>query len=503
MSARRASIRARVDALTAEQFKAYTGNRAAEIARAEQANSGRPLADETLDDLDDQLLTWITTGHRLELPADEYQALVDDHETKAYARQMRLKEAAARAVKAEKNAGTELPRPIPLDVFLEDDDEDAAYRIEGVLPTGGNVILGAQYKAGKTTLVSNLVRSLVDGDPFLGRFAVQQVQKHDDVHGGGVLIFDNELDKRQSRRWFRQQNIQNTEAVEIVHLRGKLSTFNILDPDVRAQWARRIEGVDVVILDCLRPVLDALGLSEDKDAGKFLVAWDALLKEASVQESVVVHHMGHNGERSRGDSRLQDWPDATWKIVREDPDDPTSARYFSAFGRDVDVTESRIDHDPLTRRLTLAGGSRKEARTDEAMPALMQLLSKHDALSGREVERHLKEQGHPQKTIRAALLKAHQQGRTVTYQGPHRATMHSLNAKYGTSKSVTTPGNDKPNVSPFAVPTASASSASPVRQRTENECVSASIEDALHSVDTQRSESPNRLTHSTSPEANQ
>lgn len=497
-SARRATLQARRNALTPEQFKTYTDSRAGEIARAEQANGGRPLADETTEEIDDHLLTWAATGYAPDLPADEYQALVDHHETEAYARQIRLKEAAARAVKAEAHAGQEQPQIIPLDVFLEDDDEDAAYRIDSVFPTGGNIMLSAQYKAGKTTLAGNLTRSLVDGTPFLGRFAVQPVQERDDG-GGGVLIFDNELDARQSRRWFREQNIVNTTAVEVVHLRGKLSTFNILDPAIRAAWARRIEGADVVILDCLRPVLDALGLSEDKDAGKFLVAWDALLAEASAQESVVVHHMGHNGERSRGDSRLQDWPDATWKLIREDPDDPASARYFSAFGRDVDVTESRLEYDLATRHLTLAGGSRKEAKTDEVMPALVQLLSEHDALSGREVEKRLTEQGYTQKAVRAALLKAHHQKRTVTYLGPHRATMHSLNAKYGTPESVTTPANDTPKVSPFAVPEASASSALPVRQRTQNECVSASIEDALHSVETKPTALANTPTHSACP----
>jgi hypothetical protein len=90
------------------------------------------------------------------------------------------------------------------------------------------------------------------------------------------------------------------------------------------------------------------GLKEDHDARIFLVAFDELLKRCGADEAVIVHHMGHNGERSRGDSRIQDWPDAIWKVVKdkeaENPDDPAVDRYCSAYGRDVDVSEGKLDY---------------------------------------------------------------------------------------------------------------------------------------------------------------
>ena len=128
----------------------------------------------------------------------------------------------------------------------------------------------------------------------------------------------------------------------------------------RAQWVdwfRAPDRVRYLMLDCLRPVLDALGLDEHKDAGRLLVAIDALLQAADIPEAAIVHHMGHVGERSRGDSRLIDWPDVTAKLVRQD-DNPASPRYISAYGRDVDMPESRLEYDPLTRRLTVVGGPR-------------------------------------------------------------------------------------------------------------------------------------------------
>jgi hypothetical protein len=70
------------------------------------------------------------------------------------------------------------------------------------------------------------------------------------------------------------------------------------------------------------------------------VAIDELLLEAGIDEALVVHHMGHSGERARGDSRLRDWPDVEWRLMRQD-DDPASPRFLTAYGRDIDVPERR------------------------------------------------------------------------------------------------------------------------------------------------------------------
>jgi hypothetical protein len=164
-----------------------------------------------------------------------------------------------------------------------------------------------------------------------------------------------------------------------VALRGKVATFNIVDPATRARWARHIGLGDVLLFDCLRPVLDALGLDESHDAGRFLVAFDALLAEAGIGEGGIAHHMGHVGERSRGDSRLRDWPDVEWRLVRDksndDETDPAAARYFAAYGRDVDQPEQLLGYDPATRRLTIAGGSRKNAKAEALVTAVVQYVA--------------------------------------------------------------------------------------------------------------------------------
>lgn len=302
--------------------------------------------------------------------------LLANETAKEYLR-IKARDDALRLQKKANNAAVAPPR-INLTAFLAQPDEEAQYRVHGLWPEGGRVVLAAQYKAGKTSMIGNLIKSLADGTPFLGQYLPVPVRK--------VILIDDEMAPNQIRRWYRDQNIVNTDVLDIIALRGALSTFDILDPVTRGEWAELLGGADVIILDCLRPVLDALGLDENKDAGKFLAAFDELLKQASDDpdspaEAIVVHHMGHGGQRSRGDSRILDWPDATWTMKRENPEDPTSPRYFDALGRDVKVGESLIEWNEETRALRIIGGDRREARAEQLTDDVLTTVAQYPGVS--------------------------------------------------------------------------------------------------------------------------
>jgi len=264
---------------------------------------------------------------------------------------LRIRDEARVLYEQQKAGALTLPDMHGLQDLLDEPDEDVRWMIDGLLSVGGKFMLAAQNKAGKTTAMVNLVRSLADGNPYLNSFQT--------VPSSRTIVLDDEMNKRDLRRWYRDSGIINTTAVDIVPMRGYGSTFNILVPSVRTLWAERLRGADVVILDCLRPILDALGLDENHDAGRFLEAYDALMAEAGVETYGVVHHMGHAGERARGDSRILDWPDAVWNLRRDRPADPDAPeddalvpRYFSAYGRDVAVSEGLLAYDRASRALT-------------------------------------------------------------------------------------------------------------------------------------------------------
>ena len=62
--------------------------------------------------------------------------------------------------------------------------------------------------------------------------------------------------------------------------------------------------------------------------------------------------MGHDGLRSRGDSRLLDWPDATWSLMRKGTQ-ADAPRTIKAEGRDVSIWEQTLELKD--RRLSVTG----------------------------------------------------------------------------------------------------------------------------------------------------
>lgn len=343
---------------------------------------------------------------------------------------LRVAEVAKREYNAEKAGEVEIPDGTDLEDLLAEHDDEAAYRVDQLWPRHGHVILAAAYKSGKTTMIGNLARSLVDGDRFLGVYPVDRVVE------GRVAIVDFEMPRNKLRQWYADQGIKNRRQVRVWTLRGTRS-FNLLDDEVRRRWAIKLinAGTRVLILDCLAPALTALGLNESKneEVGPFLDAVAALAVEAHIDEVLIVHHMGHVQERSRGASRLLDWPDVLWKLVRQKDDanpfaeaDPTAPRFFSAIGRDVDVREGQLLFDAGSRRLLYAEGNRREARTNGSLVAALTYVVENPGASGRQIQSALMASGSSQVTARDTTKALLVDGWAVTVDGPKNSRLHTI-----------------------------------------------------------------------------
>lgn len=260
-----------------------------------------------------------------------------------------------------------------LAVFLAEVEEEEQFRVDEMWPSQGRVLLAAQAKTGKTTMVvNNLLPALADGGLFLGRFTVQPVI-------GTIVYLNMEVGTRTIRRWFKSATIDNTDAVLIVNLRGKASALNLGSEAGRKRFSEflRAHNAEIVILDPLAPVLASLGLDENSnaDVAQFFGWWTETLMAAGVVDDLVVHHAGHGGERSRGASRLLDEPDAIWTFTKDSDDngstvdnplgDPPATRYLSAYGRDVELSAEAIRFDNETRTYELTGLSRSAVKGNE------------------------------------------------------------------------------------------------------------------------------------------
>lgn len=335
----------------------------------------------------------------------------------------RARREARRTLDAETRGAIRPPALISLRDWLAEPDSPTVYRVEDWQPADSRVMFSAPFKGGKTTARDNLVRCLADGGPWLGRYTVRPVTD------GTIVALDTEMSRGQLRGWLREQRIRHDDHVIVEPLRGAAATLDLLDDDVRGRWVQwlRDRQARYLILDCLRPVLDALGLDEHHDAGRFLVAFDRLLADAGIAEALIIHHMGHAGERARGDSRLRDWPDVEWRIVRQD-EDPASPRYIMAYGRDVDVPESLLVYDHTTRRLTIAGGSRHDATGRQVLGEILAMLeAAREPCSGRAIEAKAKEAGSllTRQQIRAGLSYGIRTGAILAEPGgPRGAILH-------------------------------------------------------------------------------
>lgn len=258
---------------------------------------------------------------------------------------------------------------LTLTQFLAQPDEDNHYRVDQLWPAEGRVLLAAAAKSGKTTIVAaNLIPSLVDGTPFLGRYDTQPTT-------GTVVLLNMEVGPNTLRGWMRASGITATEKVVVANLRGAASALQLSSDAGRERTATFLSdiGAEVVILDPLAPVLATLGLDENSnaDVAQFFSWWSETLHLAGVRDDVVVHHTGHAGDRSRGASRLLDEPDAIWTLTRGKDTEPTddepyghvAPRYLGAYGRDVELAPHRLQFDSASHRLTMTDELRTGATT--------------------------------------------------------------------------------------------------------------------------------------------
>ena len=110
--------------------------------------------------------------------------------------QKRARHEADRRFAEEMNPPVALPPVRSLTELLAEPDAEIAYRIESVATTDARTLLVSQYKAGKTTLLGNLTRSLADGALFLGRFRVNTPAER-------IVLIDDEMSTDMVRSWLR------------------------------------------------------------------------------------------------------------------------------------------------------------------------------------------------------------------------------------------------------------------------------------------------------------
>jgi hypothetical protein len=293
----------------------------------------------------------------------------------------------------------ELPEPgWTADDFLEESEEKPVEVIEGLHYRGNNTLLVAEFKTGKTTLEINLAQSLVDGTPFLGKYKTY-------LPYGKVAFLNYEMDEKQFRSWLNEHEIENTDRIVPLNLRGyRLSFWDDAVMNELAQWLFENE-VGFIIMD---PAARAWrGLIENEgdniQLSEFFGAIDELKRLGDVSNLLIAAHTPREegATRARGGGEIEAWPDGNWYLSKVRGG---KVRTLRAEGRDIDLEETALEFDPDTRSLT-ATGSVASTKLEAGVEAVVGAVKRYKKFgSTKELADALKGQtGEKRKWIKEAL----------------------------------------------------------------------------------------------------
>ncbi|MCU1679019.1 MAG: hypothetical protein JWM93_3777 [Frankiales bacterium] len=243
--------------------------------------------------------------------------------------------------------------------------------IPGVWPWGYMPLLTGQPKAGKTSLVVELVASLlIPGRRFLDRFEPSGLTP-EDRHRGITLInaetpvgaLVEELvtateEDPEARRWL--------DPIHLVE-EGGAAVFDLTDPSLFDQWAHTLTSCwtcdrsddwtpSVVIVDGLTAILAAAGKGVEH-YGLWYAKFRMLMTELRVPNALVVGHSTMTGNHSMGGTEALAGPDGLWNLAMDNVDNPRSARRFSVRARmgGEDVSATRVVRSESGRLVVPSG----------------------------------------------------------------------------------------------------------------------------------------------------
>ena len=283
--------------------------------------------------------------------------------------------------------------PVSLEKLLSSEISQSPYVIDDLLVAQGKAFLVAKAKSGKTTLCLALLKSLVTGQPFLGRFKVNKPQ-------GAIGYMNLELTDGQMQRWTKRLGISESSGIHFWNLRGRPNPF-------RSEIARRVLveqirnlGIKTLFIDTFAKVFSG-NANDNSEVNRFLVMLDSVLEEAGVEQLVMLLHAGHEGKKIRGASALNDHPDSIWYLTT----DEVGNRYFSAIGRDVDVAEGHVVLDKSNNEITFTGEGRSTTKANSQRDIAISFVETNPGCKAKDIDEVLTGNKEAKIKLRSILVK--------------------------------------------------------------------------------------------------
>jgi len=199
---------------------------------------------------------------------------------------------------------TAAPKAESIATFLSGDYEPLDWLIEGFLPKGEMIILGASPKCGKTLLAINIAYAVATGTPFLGV----------ETRQGGVLLVSSDESPNSTRSKMRRMGFTCDMPVAV------LTQFDIQHPEPLVAAIEQYRPA-LVVLDSLKSITKSVEEAENSPEFSNHVYRLKEIFTAYGCASILIHHTGksrdHEGvNRLRGGSAISGASWGIWLLQR-------------------------------------------------------------------------------------------------------------------------------------------------------------------------------------------
>lgn len=238
--------------------------------------------------------------------------------------------------------------------------------VDGMMPVGSLTVLIAKPKVGKSSLVRELIRSILLGESFLGR----------DVQKGSVMYFALEERQKNVKEFFRSMEVPAETPLHIAWTKNECPDIETLTQLIE------LHKPILVVIDTLIRFFEIKDLNDYAEVSKKLSPAIELCRELGV--AILATHHSRKGEGDdTGDSTLGSTAifgtaDTLLRLRK----DAAGNRKLSSEQRYGDSLEETIlEFDKFSKRITLGETSLKSraldlrARIDEVLGNKEMLLA--------------------------------------------------------------------------------------------------------------------------------
>jgi hypothetical protein len=252
------------------------------------------------------------------------------------------------------------PEFTSLEDLLNEPDEEIAWIVEGLLPSGGFSLMVAKPKVGKSTLARQLALAVIRGEPFLGRQTIK----------GAVLYIALEEKRGEVRKHFRLMGAVGTK---------ELGVYVGSTPEGAYEWLKKEIELKKPLLVIVDTLFRFTHVADLNDYAKVNAALDPLLTLARTYSAhlMALHHArksaGDGADTTLGSTAIFGTVDTLINLKRTDA--RRTIDTIQRYGVDMETTVLNFD---METKMAFLGGTKEEDDIMNIAEAVLEFLNSQD-----------------------------------------------------------------------------------------------------------------------------